>query len=115
MKKIFKKMYKILMTFGILIVNIRNRVFGVVDPKPYTAYGVDYMPTPDYGVEYIPKIDCIKIVSFIAIPIFWIIGIIVYWKKSKEEKKEKIKVLIIVNIIIIVLILIAIAVFKIIG
>lgn len=113
MKKIFKKMYKILMTFGILLVSIKNKVLALT-----SDYEIDvgkFEGAPAYGIDYTPKIDYIKIVSFIAIPIFWIIGIIVYWKKSKEEKKEKIKVLIIVNIIVIILILIGIAVFKTIG
>ena len=110
MKKILKKMYKSLMTFGILLISIKNKVLALTP-----AYGVDYTPPPAYAPNPNHGVDYIKIVSFIAIPIFWIIGIIMYWKKSKEEKKEKIKLLIIVNIIIIILILIGIAVFKIIG
>lgn len=113
MKKIFKKMYKILMALGVLFISIKNKVLAA---SP--AYGVDFRDlevAPAYGVDYIHKIDYIKIGNFIAIPIFWIIGIIVYWKKSKEEKKKKLKKLVIVNIIIIILILIGIVVFKMIG
>ncbi len=108
MKKVFKKMYKILMALVVLFISIKNEVLGAgVTP----AYGIDIDETAHvYIGDFI-----VKVISFIAIPIFWIIGIIVYWKKSKEEKKEKIKVLIIVSIIIIILILIGIAVFKTIG
>ena len=106
MKKMLSKILKILMAFGILLISIRNKVFGAIESIPIE---------PAYGVDYVPKNDFTKIFSYIVIPIIWIIGSIVYWKKSKENGKEKIKVLVIVSIIIIIFILIGIAVFKIIG
>ena len=78
MRKIFSKISKTLIVFGILIVNIRNKVFGV---SHYVA-----PPVPSYGIY--SKSDYIKIISYITIPIFWIIGNIVYYKKEKEEKNQ---------------------------
>lgn len=113
MKKILKKMYKILMALGILLITIKNRVFAVhITP----AYGIDYVEPRK--IDEIRKIalnlDYGKIISCIAIPILWLIGVFVYWNKSKKDKKKKIKVLAIMtfSIIAIMLIIVGIIIFK---
>lgn len=102
MKKIINKIRNIFITVGVVLLAGTTKVFGV---RTATEYGIP--ATPDlYGVEKPVKltnkaINLIKILKLFIIPIAFIIGSIIYLKKSKTSKKRKIITLIIALVLVV--------------
>lgn len=94
MKKSISKIKKILFTILLTIEGVQNKVLGY---------------TPLYGVQKVKddKSETIQnvwgVFSCIVIPIVLLIGLIVYFKKSKSSLKKKIIISILVTIFIIIL------------
>lgn len=58
---------------------------------------------PMYGVPDRPLEKYINITQKVIIPIILIIGIIVYWKKSKRTTKQKVIILTLFSILLVVM------------
>ena len=91
MKKIISKIYKVMVSIAIAIISFPSKIFAALDPSAIQeAYG----PPPTstlYGVyRPSPVTIILKIARTFVIPIALLIGIIIYFKKSKSSKKKKI-------------------------
>lgn len=91
MKKIWKKITKIISSIGLALFTFEPNVFATDKNKFWSrlqpAYGVPVEPAkpePTFWEKILP------IIKIVFIPLLLIIGLIVYWKKSKAEKKKKI-------------------------
>ena len=87
MSKVWSKIRKIFSSIGIALFAFGTKV---------NAFKPVYNITPsEYGV-FNPKSEpsfwekTLPIIRFVLIPLLLVIGLIVYWKKSKAEKKMKI-------------------------
>ena len=87
--KILSKLKSVIVGVGIGILTFANKVFAIspdmiIDPGMIeTAYGI---PRPS------PIRKIIKIAKAFIIPIAVIIGLLIYFKKSKSSKKKKLLV-----------------------
>lgn len=63
----------------------------------------ELQPQPMYGVPDRPLEKYINITQKVIIPIILIIGIIVYWKKSKRTTKQKVIILTLFSILLVVM------------
>ena len=86
MKNFISKIKKVATAVGIAIISIPNKIFAMIEP--HTLYGP---PTQNiYGPLEIIVNSFWTIFKWIIIPIAFLIGIIVYFKKSKSSLKKKI-------------------------
>lgn len=87
MKKFKERILKILSGIGIAIftfitdVNALTPLYGIPEPK---LYGVVKPEEPSFWEKILP------IIKIVFIPLILIIGLIIYWRKSKATKKNKI-------------------------
>lgn len=89
--KIVSKLKKVIVGIGVGIITFENKVFAlspnmIIEPemiKAETAYGI---PRPS------PIRMILKVTKTFIIPLAVIIGLIIYFKKSKSSKKKKILV-----------------------
>lgn len=95
--KIISKIKNVLISAGIAIMILPRKVFGALTVGNQTAYGVENLYEPSDTV-----VTIWKICKYFLIPLMIIIGIIIYWKKSKVETKKKV-----IGIIIAILLVIA--------
>ena len=104
MKKNVSKIHKIIISIMVAIVTIPSKILAASLPIAQALYA----PAPP--VES-PKVSMISrawiILKIFLIPMALLIGLIVYWKKSKSSKKKKILISI-VSIIITAILLFAI-------
>lgn len=104
--KIISKIKKLIISVGIAIISFPNRIFAIdisqiqdlYGPPPVSLYGI---PNPTNPIRIIWKIS-----KFFVIPLALLIGLIIYFKKSKSTKKKKIFVSAIAIICTIIIILI---------
>lgn len=97
MKKITSKIKKIFAVLGTFFFSIYTKVLAMsITNPPEILYGV-YPIEPDlYGVPRGSSVPLIwRIARSFVIPIAFIVGAIIYFKKSKSSLKRKIIVLVI--------------------
>ena len=104
MKKLLNKIVKIFSGIGLALFALGNKVMAL-DITTDLLYGP---PNPDlYGVVKPEKTSfwekILPIIKIVFIPLILIIGLIIYWRKSKSDKGTKI--LLIICIVIFVLII----------
>ncbi len=84
--KIFEKVKKCLISFATFLLLIPAKVLARARPDYQPAYGVDS--------EYLDRLNAItmtlKIVKFFIIPIVTVVGLIIFFKKSKSSNKKKV-------------------------
>lgn len=101
-----KKIKKIIMAIPLFIIGISTKVLAIADSQMSTMYGVPkdqvlYGPPRNYYLDpnQIPGIDSGNassvfnawgIISKFCIPFILLIGIIIYFKKSKSSMKKKV-------------------------
>lgn len=94
-KKYMKKLSLVIL--GVVIF-FRNSIYSVSNESPQILYGV-FEPEPE------PKFDFIElfknILTYFVIPAIFVLGLITYWKRSKQEKKKKLDVIISIIIVVI--------------
>lgn len=92
MKKIISKIYKVMVSIAIAIISFPSKIFAALDPSAIQdLYGPP--PVALYGVARPSTVTIIwRIARTFVIPIALLIGIIVYFKKSKSSTKKKILV-----------------------
>lgn len=93
MKKLIKK---ITVAIGAFVTMLYTKVLA------YVMVGND----PEYGVPQPTYITMWEYARIIIIPIAFIIGAIIYFKKSKKETKNKIKTILIALVILVIAIFI---------
>ena len=74
-----KKIKKIVVSTVVLMGTVLNRAYGVPPPDP--AYGIE-RPEPKFDLLE----ELFKLAKYIAIPIVFIVGSFIYYKKSKSSK-----------------------------
>lgn len=84
--KIIEKVKKIFSSIGIVCITLTSRVFAI---------DMDSMIQPMYGITEPDPVPTISnsiwnICRFFVIPVALLIGIIIYFKKSKSSDKRKI-------------------------
>lgn len=90
--KIISKIYKVMVSIAIAIISFPSKIFAALDPSAIQdLYGPP--PVALYGVARPSTVTIIwRIARTFVIPIALLIGIIVYFKKSKSSTKKKILV-----------------------
>lgn len=98
MKKIINRLKKIFIMIGAFCFSIYTKVFAIDRIQP--AYGIPL--EPDYGVPRPYEIPMLwKIARGLIIPIAFVIGVIIYFKKSSSSTLRKvITVLIALSIVV---------------
>lgn len=86
MKKIWKKITKIISNIGLALFTFGTKVMARDFDKIVPMYGIEPIEPkePTFWEKVLP------IIKIVFLPLLLIIGLIVYWKKSKAEKKKKI-------------------------
>lgn len=85
--KTIERCKKGIIGIGTFLLTIPTKVFAVgLDITPQPAYGVDY---PNVA-RIRPIVAIWRIVKTFIIPVALVIGLIIYFKKSKSSKKKKI-------------------------
>ena len=99
MKKIINRFKKIFIMIGAFCFSIYTKVFAIVRTQP--AYGIPLEPDL-YGVPRPNEIPMLwKITRGLIIPIAFVIGVIIYFKKSSSSTLRKvITVLIALSIVV---------------
>lgn len=99
--KIIDNFKKFIVSCGTAILSLPNKIFGVEQELygPPPTIGIGTM----YGVEPVHDNTINNIVKFFIIPLAFIIGIIIYFKKSKSKVLKKVFVAISVLIALILL------------
>ena len=97
MRKIWSKIRKIFINIGLALFTFGTKVMAL-NPKTDILYGIPE-PGPLYGVEPVKPEQtffekALPILKTVFLPLIFVIGLIVYWKKSKAEKKDKIYVIV---------------------
>lgn len=92
MKKIISRINKIVISIVVAIISFPSKIFAAIDPSAIQdLYGPP--PVALYGVARPSTVTIIwRIARTFVIPIALLIGIIVYFKKSKSSKKKKVLV-----------------------
>lgn len=111
-----KKIKKILMAIPLFIIGISTKVLAIADSQMSTMYGVpkdqvlygpprnDYLdPNQIPGVNSGNASNVWEIVSKFCIPFILLIGIIIYFKKSKSSMKKKLIISILTILIVFVI------------
>lgn len=90
MKKIINRLKKIFIMIGTFCLSIYTKVFAIDSIQ--LLYGIPLEPDL-YGVPRPNEIPMLwKIARGLIIPMAFIIGVIIYFKKSKSSKKKKLLV-----------------------
>ena len=91
MKGFVSKIKKIIFSIAVAIISFPSKIFAAIDPSAIQDL---YGPPPTstlYGVYRPSPVTIIwRIARTFIIPIALLIGLIVYFKKSKSSKKKKI-------------------------
>lgn len=93
--KILEKIKKVFLSIGVFLVTLPTKIWAV-NMENFANHALEMQP--EYGVIEpipIPRTYTIlenigKIISIIIIPLIFIIGIIIYLKKSKSSKLRKV-------------------------
>lgn len=102
MEKILKILKKALITVGTFFITLPTKVFARTSEIPDILYGI---PAPKNDV-HLPRIMW-NVSKVILIPLALIIGLIIYFIKSKKSLKNKIIISIIVIIMVTLIVVIA--------
>lgn len=104
MKKFISKVKKVIVAIVLAIISFPNKIFAALDPYAIQdLYGPPPVATL-YGIERPNTLTIIwRIARTFIIPIALLIGLIIYFKKSKSSTKKKI--LVTIGIIVITAIL----------
>ena len=91
--KLVERIKKVIITIVLAIISFPNKIFAKFDPSSVDYY-IQYPDISDYGVVKSPgPAETIwRIARNFIIPIALLIGLIVYFKKSKSSTKKKILV-----------------------
>lgn len=93
MKKILNLVRKIFLGIQTFLILICSKVLATsfFDPSNFEElYGIQYVkPEPTNTVNPDIKMLILKIVGFIIIPLVFIVGLIIYLRKSSIKKKQK--------------------------
>ena len=92
MNKIILKVKKVLIAIVLAIISFPNKIFAAINPSALDIQDL-YGPPPVslYGVARPNTVTIIwRIARTFIIPIALLIGLIIYFKKSKGSKKKKI-------------------------
>ena len=93
MKKLFDKVKKIIFSIGIFLITIPQKIFAI-DIDSIRDVDILYgSPETLYGIPRVSPIKSIwRIARSFVIPIILLVGLIIYFKKSKSSTKKKILV-----------------------
>lgn len=94
MKKFISKVKKVIVVIVLAIISFPNKIFATINPSVLDIQDL-YGPPPVslYGVARPSTVTIIwRIARTFIIPIALLIGLIIYFKKSKSSKKKKILV-----------------------
>lgn len=93
MRKFILKVKKVIIAITLATISFPNKILATINPSILNEILESSQPVPVYGV---PKTSTLTIIWRIArtfvIPIALLIGLIIYFKKSKSIKKKKILV-----------------------
>ena len=96
MKKIVSKIHKIVISIMVAIFSGTSKILAVSIPRVQVLYG----PAPAVESSKPSIISILWIIlKIVLIPMALLIGLIVYWEKSKSSKKKKILISIVSIII----------------
>lgn len=89
MKKFISKVKKVTFAIILAIISFPNKILAIVSPSD-----IDLSKVQVDKLKYVPPNDVIiwRIAKIFIIPIALLIGLIIYFKKSKDSKKGKIVV-----------------------
>lgn len=101
MKKIGNIVKKALIAIGAFFITLPTKVFGI------DTTNIEFRPETMYGVQDPISYKIWDISKIIVIPLALIIGLIIYFKKSKKPLKNKILIslMAIISVIVVVLII----------
>ena len=94
MKRFISKVKKVIVAIVLAIISFPNKIFAAINPSALDIQDL-YGPPPVslYGVARPSTVTIIwRIARIFIIPIALLIGLIIYFKKSKSSKKKKILV-----------------------
>ena len=93
MKNIFEKIKKVFFGIGMLLMYLPNKVLAVAAGDVIRDFDDDKYTSPEYGVQHVHYTSWERVLDvfrFIFLPIVLLIGLTIYFKKSKASKKKKI-------------------------